>query len=69
MTKRSEFAQRKAEAQARLMARMANRVLSTKESGFDGVAKSLAAKRVGGEVPHDPELDHDAYEESGTFPP
>ena len=61
MTQRSEFAQRKAEAQARVMARVANRVLSTKDTGIDGMAKSLAAKRVGGDVPHDPDLDHDAY--------
>ena len=62
MTKRSEFAQRKAEAQARAMTRLANRVLSTKETGLDGFAKSMAAKRSGGEVPHDPDLDHDAYQ-------
>lgn len=58
MTTRSELAQRKAEAQARAMARLANRVLSTKRTGLDGVAKSLAARRIV-EVPPDPELDHE----------
>ena len=58
MTKRSEFAHRKAEAQQKLMATMANKAFTTKQTGLDGVAKSMIAKRAGDVAP-DPELDHD----------
>ena len=36
---------------------LANKGLSRKTNGVDGVAKTLLAKQVG-EVPHDPELEH-----------
>lgn len=58
MTSRSNRDHMRAELQARLMARVANRAFSRKESGLDGMAKTMLNKRVG-EVPHDPELDHD----------
>lgn len=58
MTARSSRDHKKAELQARLMARVANRAFTRKDSGLDGMAKTLLNKRAG-EVPHDPELDHD----------
>lgn len=58
MTKRSELQHRKAEAQAKLMANVANKAFSKKETGLDRLAKTMVAKTAP-EVPHDPELDHD----------
>ena len=58
MTRRSELAHRKAEAQAKLMANVANKAFSKKETGLDRLAKGLVARQAP-EVTHDPELDHD----------
>ncbi len=58
MTRRSELAHRKAEAQAKLMANVANKAFSKKETGLDKLAKNLIARQAP-EVTHDPEQDHD----------
>jgi hypothetical protein len=59
MTTRSEFSQRKREAQAIMLGVVVNRVLSKKTTGVDGVAKSLVARQIG-VVDIDPDLDHPA---------
>ena len=58
MTRRSEFAQRRAEAQARAVARIANRAFTKTERPLDRVARAVVARRAG-EVAPDPELDHE----------
>ena len=58
MTKRSELAHRRAEARQKLMAAMANRAFTTKQSGLDGVTKTKIARRAP-EIGPDPELDHE----------
>lgn len=58
MTKRSELAQRRAEAQAKMLSHVVNRAMSKKTTGLDRVAKALVARQAG-TVDHDPELDHD----------
>ena len=57
MTTRSDWDQRLRELKSGLMARIAGRAMTKRETGLDGLAKSLL-KRGGAEVPHDPELDH-----------
>ena len=58
VTKRSELAQRRAEAQARAVARVANRAFTKTDRPLDRVARAVIARRAG-EVVSDPELDHD----------
>ena len=67
MTKRSEAAHRAAEAKAKLMNGVANRVFTHKTSGLDGIAKNVVGRQAP-EVPHDPELDHDFDWEFGDTP-
>ena len=57
MTTRRNIDHTKKEAMGKVFGFLANRGLSKRTSGIDGVAKGLLAKQVG-EVPHDPELDH-----------
>ena len=57
MTSRSSFEHRKKELSGTVFGFLANRGMSKKTTGLDGVAKKLIA-RQSGEVPHDPELDH-----------
>lgn len=57
MTARTSFEHTKKELAGKVFGFLANKGLSKKDSGVDGVAKSLLAKQIG-EVPHDPELDH-----------
>lgn len=57
MTARSSFAHTKRELTGKVFGFLANKGLSRKTNGVDGVAKTLLAKQVG-EVPHDPELEH-----------
>ncbi len=59
MTSRSSFEQLKKETGGRVFGFLANKGLSRRTTGIDGVAKKLLASQVG-EVPHDPELDHPA---------
>ena len=61
MTKRSEMAPRKAEAQAKLMNSVANKALSKKTSGLDGLAKTVVAKKAGA-VSVDDDLDHSQHD-------
>ena len=61
MTRRSEFVHRKAEAQQTLTAATGDRAFTTKQSGLDGVATSMIARRAP-EIEPDPELDHDTGE-------
>lgn len=58
MTERSELAQRKAEAKAKLMVGVANKAFSKKTTGLDRVAKTLIARSTP-PVHDDPDLDHD----------
>jgi hypothetical protein len=57
MTQRSSLDQRKAEVRAKVMAGVANKAFSKKNSGLDRFAKALI-NRTTPPVPHDPELDH-----------
>lgn len=59
MTTRSSLAHKRKELGAVAFGFLANKGLSKKTTGVDGVAKSMLAKKVG-EVPHDPELNHPA---------
>ncbi len=45
------------EWKAALMSRLADRALSTRTTGLDGLAKTWLERKLG-EVAHDPELDH-----------
>ncbi len=59
MTKRTELEHRRRELQAAVFARIANRALSRRTSGFDRVAKGLLTRQLGGAgMAADPELDH-----------
>ena len=57
MTTRNSRDQWLREFKSALLTRIAGRAMSKSETGLDGLAKSLL-KKGGGEVPHDPELDH-----------
>lgn len=57
MTSRRPIDHAKKELGGKVFGFLANKGLSKKTSGVDGVAKTLLAKQVG-EVPHDPELEH-----------
>lgn len=59
MTDRTPMEQRKKELGGKVFGFLANKGLSRKTTGVDGVAKKLIAKQAG-EVDHDPELDHPA---------
>ena len=58
MTTRSERDQRLLELKAALLARVAGRAMTTRNTGLDGLAKTLVQRQSGGPVAHDPELDH-----------
>ena len=56
MTTRSGRDQWLRELKSALMARIAGRAMTKRETGLDGLAKSILKR--GREVPSDPELDH-----------
>ena len=57
MTSRSAMVHKRKELTAVVFGFLANKGLSKKTSGVDGMAKSMIARQAG-EVGHDPELDH-----------
>ena len=58
MTMRTAREQWLLELKAALFSRLAGRVMTTRTTGLDGLAKSLINKQSGGPLPPDPELDH-----------
>ena len=58
MTTRSERDQRLRELKEALLGRLASRVMTTRTTGLDGLAKAMVQRKAGGAVAHDPELDH-----------
>jgi len=58
MTKRREGDQRLRELKAAVLTRVAARVLTTKRTGLDGIAKVLLLRRGKGSTELDPELAH-----------
>lgn len=59
MTDRTPMEQRKRELSGKVFGRLANRSLSKKTTGTDGVAEELIAKQAIS-VDHDPGVDHSA---------
>ncbi|TDT18221.1 hypothetical protein BDK89_3839 [Ilumatobacter fluminis] len=57
MTTRSNLDHMRKELGASVFGFLANKGLSRKTKGVDGLAKSMIARQAG-EVAHDPELDH-----------
>lgn len=57
MTDRTPMEQRRKELGGKVFGFLANKGLSRRTTGLDGVAKKLIAKQAG-EVDPDPELDH-----------
>ncbi len=58
MTTRRERDHWLLELKSALLGRLAGRVMTTRTSGLDGLAKTLVERQSGGPVAHDPELDH-----------
>ena len=58
MTTRSEGDQRLRELKASVFTRLARRVMSTRTTGLDGLAKTMLGAKPGEEPPLDPELEH-----------
>ena len=58
MTQRSEHDQRLRELKASLLARVAGRVMSTKRTGLDGLAKALLRPKGKEKTAADLELEH-----------
>ena len=60
MTTRNERDQFMRELKASLMSRMAQRAMTTSESGLDGFAKRLLRRMASAPAEPDPELEHPA---------
>ena len=58
MTTRSERDQRLLEWKQALLGRLAGRVMTTRTTGLDGLAKALIQRQANGALADDPELDH-----------
>ena len=58
MTTRSEGNQRLRELKTNLMTRLARRVMTTRTTGLDGLAKRLLGRPAQSAPPPDPDLEH-----------